>query len=178
MSWVFDPKQRRVARCIETDHPQWHVTWGVYSRIYCAFPLFHSPPGTIVRSPDARELIALMREAEIEFGPQRSPRIPGSRRLPPARQHDAGLERLVPYEPGAPASYEPEASASYEPGESETDEPEWPASEDPESWPSEELAFLPSEAEIDWPEEDEAAAGMVTRGRRHGRYRAARRGQW
>ena len=189
MSWVLDPKERRVARCIEGDHPRWYVIWGVYSRIYSAFPLFDSPPGTIIKAEDARELIALMREAETEFGPQRHPRIPGSRRLPPARQHDAPLGPWVPSGEDAPADYEEDAPVPYEedaPADYEKDalvpsyeeEPEWPAPGDPESWPSEELAFLPSEPDIDWPEEGEAAAGAVTRGRGFGRYRAARRGQW
>jgi len=206
MSWVLDPKERRVARCIEGDHPRWYVIWGVYSRIYSAFPLFDGPPGTIIKARDARELIALMREAEIASGPQRYPRIPGSRGLPPARQHDAQLERLVPYEEDAPVPYKEDAPVPYEedaPVPFEEDapvdygedalvpsyedeparpeagwpEPEWPAPGDPDSWPSEELAFLPSEPDTDWPEEDEAAAGAVTRGRGFARYRAARRGQ-
>jgi hypothetical protein len=192
MSWVFDPKERRVARCIEVDHPQWYVTWGVYSRTYCAFPLFDCRPGTIVRAGDARELVALMREAEIESGPQRRPRIPGSLRLPPARQHAA---RLEPPEPPA----EDELPEPYAPEWPAPEGPEWPAPGDPESRPSEEPAFLPSEPESDWqeddsdwpeddddwpedddddwPEDDEAEAGAVRRSPRYRRFfGAARRG--
>ena len=181
MSSVLDPTERRVARCIEGDHPQWYVIWGVYSRTYSAFPLFDSPPGTIIKARDARELIALIREAEVDSGPQRDPRIPGSRRRPPAREHEAQLEPLVPYEEDAPVPYGEDAPVDYEEDAlvpSYEEGPEWPAPGDPESWPSEELAFLPSEPDTDWPEEDEAAAGAVTRGRVFGRYRAARRGQW
>jgi hypothetical protein len=140
MSWVFDPKERRVARCIEGDHPQWYVLWGVYSRIYSAFPLFHSSPGTVLTARDARELVALIREAEIGFGPQRGPRIPGSRRQPAARPHDprpgpsvpSEEELPEPYQGGLPEPYERDLPEPYErdlPEPYEHDLP-WPYEQD------------------------------------------------
>jgi hypothetical protein len=204
MSWLFDPTERRVARCIEGDHPQWYVTWGVYSRIYSAFPLFHSPAGTVLTARHARDLVALMREAEIEFGP-----------LPPARKHESWPEAPVPHQEELPASYEQALLESYEqdlpwPYEQdlpEPDEPGRPSPGDPEPWPSEELALLPAgpeagwpeadgeeagwpeaddeeadwpeadEEEADWPEADEPEPVTVRRERRYPRFSIARRGQ-
>lgn len=61
---IYDTEERRIARRIERDHPNWHVEWGVGSRCFHAYPRFHVPSGTRADSPHVRELVALMRDIE------------------------------------------------------------------------------------------------------------------
>lgn len=66
-----DPDERHAAERLNQAHPNWHVMWGVHSRLYWAFPLSHAPPGTIVSAAGPEDLAAQMRHVEMiaQFGP-------------------------------------------------------------------------------------------------------------
>lgn len=67
----YDAAQRRIAAHLNHTHPDWHVTWGIHSRLYWAFPLFNAPPGTIISAATPEDLTAQMRHTEMiaQYGP-------------------------------------------------------------------------------------------------------------
>jgi hypothetical protein len=65
MTEFYDDPERQTAARIERDNPQWLVLWGVYSRLFWAFPRFNAPPGLIIAAPDPGELLARMHRIEI-----------------------------------------------------------------------------------------------------------------
>ncbi|HLI36722.1 MAG TPA: hypothetical protein VKV80_05185 [Streptosporangiaceae bacterium] len=64
MTATDDGRFRETARRIEEEQPRWMVVFGVYTRQYVAFPLFHAPPGTILADTDPETLTRRMRAAE------------------------------------------------------------------------------------------------------------------
>lgn len=64
---TYDAEERRIASSIERRHPHWHVEWGVGTRSFHAYPCFVAPQGTRADSPDARDLIDLMRYIEQQI---------------------------------------------------------------------------------------------------------------
>jgi hypothetical protein len=60
-----DSQDRLTARRIGQEHPNWQVLWGLHSRQFWAFPLFHAPGGTIVHGRDPGELARQMQQAEL-----------------------------------------------------------------------------------------------------------------
>ena len=63
-SQADDDTARDAARQIEYDNPRWIVVFGIFTRQFVCFPLFHVMPGTVVTAlyPPA----AMTRMAEIE----------------------------------------------------------------------------------------------------------------
>lgn len=61
----YDAAQRRIATHLTRAHPNWHVLWGVHSRLFWAFPLFNAPSGTVISAATPDDLTAQMRQAEI-----------------------------------------------------------------------------------------------------------------
>ena len=55
---------RETARQIEQQRPGWMVVYGIYSKEFVAFPLFHAPPGTILTAGYPPALTARMQELE------------------------------------------------------------------------------------------------------------------
>jgi hypothetical protein len=72
MTAPYDPAQRRAAVRLTERYPDWLVIWGTWSREFWAFPTFGVLPGTLVHSPTATGLLALMTELAT-----RQPRPPG-----------------------------------------------------------------------------------------------------
>lgn len=72
MTEFFDDQERQTAARIERENPRWLVMWGVYSRLYWAFPRFDAPPGMIIAAPDPGELLARMRRIEVAMNPAQS----------------------------------------------------------------------------------------------------------
>lgn len=72
MTEFYDDQERQTATRIERENPQWLVMWGVYSRLYWAFPRFNAPPGMIIAAPDPGELLARMRRIEFAANPGHS----------------------------------------------------------------------------------------------------------
>jgi hypothetical protein len=71
MTGSFDEQEQRAAARIEHDHPQWLILWGAHTRLYCAYPRFHAPPGTVIaarappNSPPACSMRKLAARAHI-----------------------------------------------------------------------------------------------------------------
>jgi hypothetical protein len=62
-----ESEMRRIAGRLETENPKWIVVYGVYSRLFIAFPRFSAPAMTIVLSAYPGALPARMRIIEQEF---------------------------------------------------------------------------------------------------------------
>jgi hypothetical protein len=73
MTPPFDELERRAATQTERDHPQWLIIWGYYSRLYWAYPRFHTAPGTIITAPDTAELTTRIQYAELAASPHQPP---------------------------------------------------------------------------------------------------------
>jgi hypothetical protein len=92
MTEFYDDQERQTAMRIERENPRWLVIWGVYSRLYWAFPRFNAPPGIIIAAPDPGELLARMRRIEVAVNPAASaetapwqwPTYPPEGHYPPA----------------------------------------------------------------------------------------------
>jgi hypothetical protein len=67
----YDPEERHTAARIQRANPPWLILWGTYSRLYWAFPLFRTRPGTIISASTPQELTQRMRHAELH---SRTPR--------------------------------------------------------------------------------------------------------
>lgn len=78
MTGSLDQQERRTAAQITRRHPHWLVSWGTHSRHYWAYPRFAAPPGTIIAAPNAAELLARMRQAELAMTPNVTPGIRGA----------------------------------------------------------------------------------------------------
>jgi hypothetical protein len=61
----YDRGQWLEAARVQRAHPAWLVLWGVYSRLFWAFPAFTAEAGTIVTAAAPADLVVLMRQAEI-----------------------------------------------------------------------------------------------------------------
>lgn len=59
--------RREAARMIERARPGWMVIYGIYTRQYVAFPLFHAPSGTIVTASYPPALMTRMRRVEARI---------------------------------------------------------------------------------------------------------------
>lgn len=66
MRGLYDPDQRRAARHLERNDPAWLVMYGPWTRHFWAYPRFAAPRGTILHASSTRELLAMMRTAELE----------------------------------------------------------------------------------------------------------------
>ena len=63
---ITDDQQWQLASEIENRHPAWLVTWGCYTRLFWAYPLFDVPQGTILSAPGPKRLVADMQTVEAE----------------------------------------------------------------------------------------------------------------
>ena len=54
-----------MAQKIEKAHPHWMVVWGLYSRLYWAFPRLDVPRGTLVHAADPVMLVAAIEYEEL-----------------------------------------------------------------------------------------------------------------
>lgn len=73
MTGRYDPAQRAAAAAISRDHPAWVIMYGPWSRMFCAFPPFAAPPGTVLAAPDPAGLLAAMHRAEVAACHPRQP---------------------------------------------------------------------------------------------------------
>jgi hypothetical protein len=64
MSFGGEHEGHETAREIESQRPGWMVVWGIYTKEYVAFPLFHAPEGTVVIAVYPEALVARMEAAE------------------------------------------------------------------------------------------------------------------
>jgi hypothetical protein len=62
-----DDACRAIAEEINQSHPQWLVTWGCYSRLLWAFPLFEMRCRMLVHASYPDALVARMNETELRF---------------------------------------------------------------------------------------------------------------
>jgi hypothetical protein len=70
MSGLYDPKERAIAAALEQQHhPRWAIWWGVGSHRFWAVPCWKGAPVPIVDAPDARRLLADMRQVEAGKAP-------------------------------------------------------------------------------------------------------------
>ena len=58
---------RTIAAWIESQHPQWMVIFGAYSREFVCFPRFSAPSGTIVVAKYPPAALDRMRGIEDQF---------------------------------------------------------------------------------------------------------------
>jgi hypothetical protein len=63
---------RSVAAWLESQHPQWMVIFGAYSKEFVCFPRFNAPSGTIVVEKHPPAVADRMRGIEARFGPPAS----------------------------------------------------------------------------------------------------------
>jgi hypothetical protein len=66
-----EQRQRQVVAGLRQRHPDWMVMYGVYTRLFWAYPLFTTVPGNYVSAPDPAELDRLMTATEANFGQRR-----------------------------------------------------------------------------------------------------------
>lgn len=65
--------RREAARVIEQAQPGWMVIYGIYSKQYVAFPLFHAPAGTILTAAYPPALIDRMQRTEDRISGRSAP---------------------------------------------------------------------------------------------------------
>jgi hypothetical protein len=73
MTSPFEAERRRIAALIERDNPRWMVVWGVYSRVFWAYPKFDLPQRMILHHEDPNQLVAYMRQVEQQYVGQPAP---------------------------------------------------------------------------------------------------------
>jgi hypothetical protein len=73
MTEFYDDQEHQTATRIERENPRWLVMWGVYSRLFWAFPRFNAPPGMIIAAPDPGELLSRMHRIEVAVNHGSSP---------------------------------------------------------------------------------------------------------
>ena len=62
-----EEEARSTAAWLESQHPQWMVVFGAYSREFVCFPRFAAPSGTIVVDKDPPAFVDRMRGIEARF---------------------------------------------------------------------------------------------------------------
>jgi hypothetical protein len=66
-----EQRQRQAVATLRQRHPDWMVMYGVYTRMFWAYPLFTTLPGNYVGAPDPSELDRRMTAAEAALDPGR-----------------------------------------------------------------------------------------------------------
>jgi len=61
-------RNRQLAESLRQRHPGWMIMYGIYSRMFWAFPLFTTVPGRYLGAADPAELDRELSAAEASLG--------------------------------------------------------------------------------------------------------------
>jgi hypothetical protein len=63
-----EARQRQAVATLRQRHPDWMIMYGVYTRMFWAYPLFTTLTGKYVSAPDPADLDRRMTAAEANLG--------------------------------------------------------------------------------------------------------------